>query len=134
MLRCKQASQPGADAGPGREVTTIKQHNKAKRYKYQALVSLDPHDGGSAEAALRGPACRMVVRARHRDTGRCKFFSALVTPGDIAGTFRLGDRQVVVRFVVLGDDVCDYLAPGDHFDLWRGTDVGHGVVSRRLFI
>jgi hypothetical protein len=105
-----------------------------KKYKYQALVWLDPQEDGGAEAALRGPACRMVVRARHRDTGRCKFFSALVTPGDLGSAFRLGDREMVLRLVVLGEDSCDYLDRGEVFTLWRGRDIGHGVVSRRLFV
>ena len=33
---------------------------------------------------------------------------------------------------VLGDDACDYLEAGDIFALWRGHDIGHGVISRRL--
>jgi hypothetical protein len=106
---------------------------KMRRYKYQALVRLAPHDGGSLEATLHGTH-RMVVRARHHDTGGSKLFSALITPGDIDGTFRPGDEEAVLRLEVLGEDVCDYLAPGEQFDLWRGGNVGHGVVCRRLFV
>jgi len=109
-------------------------HKKMRRYKYQALVRFAPHDGGSPEAALRGPTRRIVVRARHHDTGGRKLFSALVTPGDIEGALPLGDEEAILRMEVLGEDVCDYLAPGEQFDLWRGGDVGHGVVCRRLFV
>ena len=35
---------------------------------------------------------------------------------------------------VLGDDACDYLAPGERFVLWRGHDLGSGVVVNRIFI
>ena len=108
-------------------------NKKMRRYKYQALVRLAPHEGGSPEA-LRGPTRRMVVRARHHDTGGSKLFSALITPGDTNSEFRLGDEEAILRLEVLGEDVSDYLGPGQQFDLWRGGNVGHGVVCRRLFV
>ena len=53
-----------------------------KRFKYQTLVTLAPaHDGGP-QAELPGPTCRMVVRARHRETHAAKMFSALVSTED----------------------------------------------------
>jgi len=33
---------------------------------------------------------------------------------------------------VVGNDVPDYLDAGDSFALWRGHNIGHGVISRRL--
>jgi len=36
--------------------------------------------------------------------------------------------------IVLGDDAGDYLAPGERFELWRGHDLGSGVVTSRIFI
>jgi hypothetical protein len=111
-----------------------KMKRKMRRYKYQALVRFAPHDGGSPEATLRGPTHRIVVRARHHDTGGSKLFSALITPGDIESAFGLADEEAFLRLEVLGEDVTDYLAPGEQFDLWRGGDVGHGVVCRRLFV
>jgi hypothetical protein len=36
--------------------------------------------------------------------------------------------------IVLGDDARDYLAPGERFVLWRGHDLGSGVVTRRIFV
>ena len=110
-------------------------NKKMRRYKYQALVRLAPHEGGSAEATLNGPTRRMVVRARHHDTGGCKLFSALITSGYLESEFQLGDdEEAILRLEVLGEDVSDYLAPGEQFDLWRGGNIGHGVVCRRLFV
>jgi hypothetical protein len=40
----------------------------------------------------------------------------------------------MVTLRVIGDDVSDYLDIGSHFSLWLGTDVGQGVVTRRLHI
>jgi hypothetical protein len=44
------------------------------------------------------------------------------------------EASSTVIMVVVGDDVPQYLEPGDHFVLWAGGDIGQGVVSRRLFI
>jgi hypothetical protein len=107
---------------------------KMRRYKYQALVRFAPPHGGSPEEMLRAPARRMVVQAHHHDTGGSKFFSALITPGDIESAFSLGDEEAILRLEVLGEDVTDYLGPGEQFDLWRGGNAGHGVVCRRLFV
>jgi hypothetical protein len=103
-----------------------------KRYKYQAMVTLLPEREQAAAVPLPGPACRMVVRARHHDTHAGKLFSALVTSGE--ETSPPGSSCVVVTMTVLGDDARDYLAPGDDFALWRGCDVGRGVVTRRVFV
>ncbi len=104
-----------------------------KRYKYQALVTLDSVHDRATEAALSGTACRMVVRAEHPETHRHKIFSALVSVND-GSVPQPTEHPVVLTMRVLGDDVGDYLHPGDHFVLWRGEDIGTGVVSRRLFV
>jgi hypothetical protein len=104
-----------------------------KRYKCQALVTLYPPEDGGLEAAPSRQMLRLLVRASHRDTQRSKFFSTMVTGSD-GSALRPGAGHVLVSMLLVGDDAGDYLGPGDRFVLWRGTDVGHGVVSRRLFI
>ena len=95
-----------------------------KRFKYQTLVTLAPARDGGPPAELPGPTCRMVVRARHRETRAAKMFSALVT----------GNRTLTLTVIVLGDDAGDYLAPGERFVLWRGSELGSGVVTSRIFV
>jgi hypothetical protein len=103
-----------------------------KRYKYQTLVTLSPrHDGGPLPA-LPGPTCRMVVRAHHRETHAAKMFSALVTSDE--NSPMAGNAAIRATVIVLGDDAIDYLAPGERFELWRGDDLGSGVVTRRIFV
>lgn len=105
-----------------------------KRYKYQATVTLAPRQTGKS-ATLPGPACRMVVRAAHRETHASQLFSALVSSGDSSPQVPVSTAsQVVVTLVVLGDTAGDYLAPGEEFDLWRGRNVGHGMITRRIFV
>jgi hypothetical protein len=103
-----------------------------KRYKYQGMVTLDsPRDRGQ-DGMMTGSGSRMVVRAHHRETHASRFFSALVSAS--ADGLPPVDSQVTVTMVVLGDDTGDYLAPGDDFSLWRGGEVGHGVITRRIFV
>jgi hypothetical protein len=45
---------------------------------------------------------------------------------------RRGDASVVVTLEVVGDDACQHLPAGQRFTVWNGTDIGHGVISRRV--
>ncbi len=102
-----------------------------KLYKFQALVTLWPASNGGPGTELDANPRRMVVRARHRETHHSKIFSALVTSDGDAPV--PGSPSVVVTLRLTGDDVPDYLDIGEHFDLWRGGDIGQGIISRRLF-
>lgn len=102
-----------------------------KRYKYQALVNLPPQEVAGLAALSPGSACRMVIRGRHHETGASRFFNALVTTS--ADTVP-GDSHTVLVVTVVGDEAGDYLGAGMDFALWRGHDIGHGVVTRRLFV
>src|SRR5437016_12009651 len=103
-----------------------------KRYKYQALVTPNADDG-DARAKLSSGSHRMVLRAENSETHRSQVFSALVD-GEDEGPFREGSPQIMVTLRVVGDDVADYLGIGSHFSLWLGSDVGRGVVTRRLVL
>lgn len=130
--RCADSRRPAGEAtSPQRTITVQQNGPEMKRYKYQALVTLLPQCEGQ-EAPLRGPICRMVVRARHRETGASKIFSALVTTSE--GSPLPGNSHIIVTLEVLGDDARDYLSPGEGFVLWRGWDIGRGVVTRRIFV
>jgi hypothetical protein len=99
-----------------------------KRYKYQALVTLLPDEGG-APPMLPPVTSRMVIKAEHRETHACKLFSSLVTPDH---TVVPQGASVTVTFVVLGDDASDYLGTGERFALWKGHELGLGVITRRM--
>jgi hypothetical protein len=106
-----------------------------KQFRYRALVKLElPGRSAGAGSALPETGGRVVVRARHHDTHRSKIFSALVTtvPGEPVRPE--GDHSVQLTLTVLGDDACDYLEAGDSFALWRGHDIGQGVIARRLVL
>ena len=103
-----------------------------KQYKYRALVKLDSAGGSIVEPPLPATGGRVVVRAHHHDTHQDKMFCGLVNA--VHGEpLRPADHSIQMTVTVTGDDAGDYLEPGDSFVLWRGHEIGQGVISRRLF-
>ena len=101
-----------------------------KQYKYSALTKLVSASEASGERPLPATGGRVVVRARHHQTGRSKMFSALIgAPPDQP---LKPDHSMQLTLTVVGDDVLEYLDAGDSFTLWRGREIGQGVISRRL--
>jgi hypothetical protein len=103
-----------------------------KPYKFQAVVTLLPPPGAAEPAVLPGPVCRLVVRAAQPGSDASRLFSALVSPGQ--DTMPVDKRHVVLTVTVLGDGAAECLAAGSDFTLWRGSDIGRGVVTRRIFV
>jgi hypothetical protein len=103
------------------------------QYKFQALVKLHAGgDGGPCEKL--GPAPRRIVLRGHNDeSDRHQLYTALVSCDD-DGPVTPGSCQQVATVRLAGDDVPDYLEVGSHFDLWLGSDIGEGVITRRLFV
>lgn len=104
-----------------------------KPYKYQALVTLYPPEDGGLDADPPLHVRHLTVRARFRGTSHSGIFGALVSAED-GSLLSPGSHDVIATMEVLGDDVPDYLAPGVQFELLSGSEVGHGVVTRRIFI
>ena len=106
-----------------------------KRFKFQALVTPAPEgdEAGDARTKLSPGSHRMVLRAESNETHRVQVFSVLVDCGD-DGPLRKGNPQLMVTLRVIGDDMPDYLEIGSHFSLWSGTDIGQGIVTRRLYV
>ena len=103
-----------------------------KRYKFQALVTLGPPAAGAA-AVRPGQTRRMVLRGQHHDTHGSHMFSALVSDAGESPP-RRADDHVIMTIALACDDPGEYFDIGDHFALWLGGDVGHGIVTRRLFV
>lgn len=103
------------------------------RYKFQALVTMGGDGEGGPRVMLGSAPRRMVLRGRNDETGRSQIFTALVSCEDEA-PLRPHGRQMLVTLRLAGDDVTDYLGSGGRFELWLGGVVGHGIVTRRLFI
>jgi hypothetical protein len=103
-----------------------------KRYKFQALVTMDGRSEGGPDLPLNRAPRRMVLQGRNEETGHSRMFSALVSCEDEA-PFRPHGRQLLVTLRLAGDEVADYLHSGGGFGLWLGREVGRGIITRRLF-
>jgi hypothetical protein len=110
-----------------------KRGDGVKRYKFQALVTMNENGDGRPRVKLSSAPRRLVLRGQNNETGHSQIFSALVSCEDQA-PFRPHGRQMLVTLRLAGDDVADYLHSGGRFDLWLGSEVGHGVVTRRLLV
>ena len=59
------------------------------------------------------------------------FPAAIYRPDDLP--LIPGEHGVVVTIEVADDEASAFLGPGQHITLWNGLDIGHGVISRRVF-
>ncbi len=103
-----------------------------KRYKFRALVTLDRQPDGETPIPVGGVQ-RFVLRSKHHQTHDSQVFSALVTNNG-EDSIPMTAGHVMVTVTLMGDEPRQYFEIGDHFSLWRGRDVGSGVVTRRLFV
>jgi tellurite resistance protein TehA-like permease len=125
---------PSAPRRPERRSAGARQRRPERREtrKYQALLAPLPpasHDG--SWEALPWPAVRAVIRAGDHGTRDGQLYTALVTRHDDSA--QPGNSHLVVTVVAVGPHPDDCLGIGDHFLLWRGTDIARGVITRRLF-
>jgi hypothetical protein len=120
-----------------------------KHWMFKALLSLDG-TAGRPRSPLAGPARNpasrrpdglypseahglMVCAARRGDAGQRQFFPAVIETDD-GEPLRPGDRHShTVTITVNGEDPAEFFAPGGEFTVWNGREIGHGVVSRRVF-
>ncbi|MBV9094294.1 MAG: hypothetical protein JO132_10525 [Streptosporangiaceae bacterium] len=104
-----------------------------KSYRYQALVKLNQGPDGDPCAKLGPQPHRMVLRGENAESGQHQVYTVLVSCDDEA-PFRPGGEQRLVTLQLAGNDVADFVSVGSRFHLWLGSEVGEGVVTRRLFI
>jgi hypothetical protein len=104
-----------------------------KVFRFLALVSMDGAAPG--EPARQYPAGTRPLMVRCGRIGcpaqnRCLPTAVCRVAEE---PLRCGDAGVVVTMEVADDEARAFLVPGRHFALWNGTDIGHGVISRRVF-
>jgi tellurite resistance protein TehA-like permease len=107
----------------------------SRRYTFKAVVTI-PVAADGAAVSRPGPDWHGVIRAGTGAGRSGGLFSALVSgweccDGDPA---RTGNARAIATIVAFGPEPADCLAAGESFILWRGREVGHGVVTRRIFV
>lgn len=102
-------------------------------YKFRALINLDGTEPeGPSRAYPSGTHSLMVRCGRLGEPAEQRYFPAAIYRAD-EGSLSPGDKGVVVTIEIADDDACGFLGPGQRVTLWNGSDMGHGVISRRVF-
>ncbi|HUA27908.1 MAG TPA: hypothetical protein VMC03_03410 [Streptosporangiaceae bacterium] len=102
-----------------------------KRFRYRALVTLDPP--GPCGLGWQYPSGTRALMVRARRIGEPpvhRYMPATISPDDQL-PLRPGD-QVVATITVIDDEAPAFLGPGQPFTLWGGS-TGHGIISREVF-
>jgi hypothetical protein len=101
-------------------------------FRFRALITLGPdahdsqgHDYPSGTRAVMVRASSLA-RPAHR-----KHFEAMIERDD--EPFVHHDDREIVTITLTDSHAGDFFAPGQHFTLWNGRDIGTGVVSRQVF-
>jgi hypothetical protein len=101
-------------------------------FRFRALITLGPdaHDsqGRDYPSGTRAVMVRASSLAR---PAHWRIFEAVIDRDDEPFVHH-GDREIVT--IALTDSRAgEFFAPGQHFTLWNGRDIGTGVVSRHVY-
>lgn len=140
LVSCKELGpcsatgyRPGLLAGRPGDARSREKVDLVRLYKFRALINLD---GGEPEGPPRpypsGTHALMVRCARLGEPAVRRYFPAAIYRAD-EGPLNPGDTGVVVTIEIADDEACDFLGPGQPVTLWNGSDMAHGIISRRVF-
>jgi hypothetical protein len=102
------------------------------QYMFRALVTLDAAAREVPAGGYPSGTHHVMVHARRPGRpGGERYFEAVITRDD-GQPLRRGE-EAVATIAVPDEDAEAFLAEGERFTLWHGSDIGHGVVSRRVF-
>jgi hypothetical protein len=102
-----------------------------RHFRFFALLTLDPSAGDEPLRQYASGSHDLMVHCSRLDEPAVRqLFPASIYPDD-EQPLKPGDSGVLATIVVVGDDACAFLGPGQHIALWNGHDCGHGVISRR---
>jgi hypothetical protein len=105
-----------------------------KQFRFKAVVSLDRSGQQPPGGQYPSGTHSLMVRAPCRDQpGLRKYFPAVIFRDD-EQPLSPGDTGVIVTIRIADDDAPNFFCPGQPIALWNGGDVGHGTVSRRVFL
>lgn len=140
LLFVPPARELSAPAASGRTGPPAPPHrygrlDASRRFLFKAVISLGnftglrPHDAAHSGLEIRSLMVR-IPDPDERGTG--SFLPAIIARNDDL-PLRPGDSHVVVTISVPSGEASARFSPGTRFALWAGTDVGEGVVTRRVF-
>lgn len=102
-----------------------------KQFRFRALVTFDAVTGGGPARQYPSGTHALMVHTRPDRAGGDMFFPATITQDDDK-PLRPG-MHTVVTITLTSDGTAAPLDAGQHFALWGGGDIGHGIISRQVF-
>ena len=131
---CQSSSAaPATCVLPSRRRKPRRREPDVRTFRFRALVSLNPGVPDIPAGHYPSGARMVLAEACLPDRpGRCRDFRAALCRDD-GLPLRPGDHAVVT-ITLSGDEASAYFCPGQQFILWSGADIGHGVISRRIFV
>lgn len=141
LLVTPPARELPAPAAAGRAGHPVLPHryeplDASRQFLFKAVISLGSFTGCRPQNAARSePEVRsLMVRVPDPDErGTGSFLPAVIARDDDLPLLP-GDGNVVVTISVPSGEAPALFSPGSRFALWAGTDVGQGVVTRRVFV
>lgn len=104
----------------------------SRRYTFQAVVTIPAQRGD--DASQPGPGWHGAIQAGTGAGRSGGLFSAHVDGWEPHDGEPAGGSRATATIIVFGPEPAACLPAGEKFILWRGRKVGHGVVSRRIFV
>ena len=103
-----------------------------KQFRFRALVTIDAvtPDRTARQYPSGTHALMIHIRRSARASGDM-FFPAAITHDD-GKPLRPG-THTVVTITLTSDGTAAPLDAGQHFALWGGGDIGHGIISRQVY-
>ena len=102
-----------------------------KQFRFRALVTFDSAMRRCPARQYSSGTRALMVHTRRPDTGGDMFFPAMITRDDDQPL--LPGTHAVVTITLTSDGAQAPLEAGQHFAVWNGDDMGHGIISRQVF-
>ncbi len=102
-------------------------------FKFRALITLAAAGQNGLTRQYPSGTHSLMVRCSRLDKPALRRYFPTVIYRDDEQPLKPGDSGFVATIEVPDDEACAYLGPGQHVTLWNGSDIGHGVISRRVF-
>jgi len=100
--------------------------------RYRALIALDAVPLQPGRGEYHNHTHKLMVHAHCvREPAHIRYFPAELSWDD-ERTLHPGDRAEVT-ITIVDDEAASFFDCGQRFDLWNGSDIGHGTISRRVY-
>lgn len=112
--------------------------SEVHQVRFRAVITLDPAEAHSGTRLHPIPRqfpnhthSLMVRASRPQESGEGRLFPAEICWDD-QESLHSGDHAIVT-ITVTDDQAAAFFGAGQRFTLWSGDDIGHGIVSRRVY-